>query len=446
MDIASCSAVDGLLVESQEGLETEVGPRADLTSQLRSKPSCREIVPKREPIPVIHLLDDESVEGPKMAPVAPGIRLGTSIEEDPSEPTSDSKMTPEPERVAPVAAGDTGTFVADSLPVAASPTPILPVESISLFPELSSLLRGVVREHDIHGYCLWRISTGNGEGRYARSRARRFIAQFIGTTRDSMDRACDELESRPRCSSSQCPQAENMSSSQSPNHADKAVSESCQNRQSEPIREATPGPEQATHKVIENFMIKMTELLETSMATRRNERVPATGADEALELFLKFRPPEFYGEVEQEIKVELFLEQLNAATPYKRPGQGPWKPRDFKRPCGEQRTGNEGRPTLTPGGAHRVFTYCGRSGHVPEMCYQKLRLCYRYGKPGHVRDQCLEMQQVPPEMSRRAGRPPIMRGAMEGRNNKPQVKAKVYASDGLPVDTEVEVVEVFQGK
>ncbi|KAI5659210.1 hypothetical protein M9H77_28003 [Catharanthus roseus] len=38
------------------------------------------------------------------------------------------------------------------------------------------------------------------------------------------------------------------------------------------------------------------------MATRRNERVPVTGADEALERFLKFRPPEFYGDVEQEIK------------------------------------------------------------------------------------------------------------------------------------------------
>ncbi|KAI5669314.1 hypothetical protein M9H77_19167 [Catharanthus roseus] len=77
------------------------------------------------------------------------------------------------------------------------------------------------------------------------------------------------------------------------------------------MREATPRLEQATHKVIENFMTKMTELLETSMATRRNKRVPATGANEALERFLKFRPPEFHGEVEQEIKAELFLEQLN---------------------------------------------------------------------------------------------------------------------------------------
>ncbi|KAI5667361.1 hypothetical protein M9H77_17214 [Catharanthus roseus] len=102
-----------------------------------------------------------------------------------------------------------------------------------------------------------------------------------------------------------------MSDSRSSNHADKAVFESSQSRQPEPIRENTPHPEQAMHTVIENFMIKMTELLETSMATRKNERVSATGVDEALERFLKFRPPEFYGEVEQETKAELFLEQLS---------------------------------------------------------------------------------------------------------------------------------------
>ncbi|KAI5667397.1 hypothetical protein M9H77_17250 [Catharanthus roseus] len=77
-------------------------------------------------------------------------------------------------------------------------------------------------------------------------------------------------------------QSRNTSGSQSLNHVDEAVSESSQNRQSEPIREATARPERATHKVIENFMIKMTELLETLMATRQNEQVPATGADEAL--------------------------------------------------------------------------------------------------------------------------------------------------------------------
>ncbi|KAI5668272.1 hypothetical protein M9H77_18125 [Catharanthus roseus] len=126
------------------------------TSSSSSSYSLREIVPERELIPVIDLSDDESVEGPEMAPVAPGIGLGTSIEEDHSEPTLDSEMPPEAERAAPAAAGDMSTFVADSLPVAASPTPVPPVESVSSFPALPSSLQGGVREHDICGYCLWR--------------------------------------------------------------------------------------------------------------------------------------------------------------------------------------------------------------------------------------------------------------------------------------------------
>ncbi|KAI5677846.1 hypothetical protein M9H77_08796 [Catharanthus roseus] len=204
--------------------------------------SLREIVSKREPIPVIDLSDDES---------------------DPSEPTSDSKLTPEPERVEPAATGDMGTFVANSLPVAASPTPIPPVESVSSFPALPSLLRAWVREHDIRGYCVWREQRVEAAGqqimelrekisrveslfytsrqahRPATARAvmleaelgqareahapqereimelinerdwlRQFIAQFLGTTRDSVDRARDELDSRPGFSGSQCPQAE----------------------------------------------------------------------------------------------------------------------------------------------------------------------------------------------------------------------------------------------
>ncbi|KAI5677530.1 hypothetical protein M9H77_08480 [Catharanthus roseus] len=67
------------------------------TSSSSSSYSLKEIVLKRELISVIDLSDDELVEGPEMAPEAPGIGFGTSIEEDPSEPTSDSEMTPEPE-------------------------------------------------------------------------------------------------------------------------------------------------------------------------------------------------------------------------------------------------------------------------------------------------------------------------------------------------------------
>ncbi|KAI5662880.1 hypothetical protein M9H77_22203 [Catharanthus roseus] len=154
-------------------------------------------------------------------------------------------MTPELERVAPAATGDMGTF------------------SVSSFPALPSLLRSGVREHDICGYYLWREQQVEAVGqqimeqkeeiswvgalfymarqahRQATTRAvmievelgqarethaarereimelidkrdwlRRFIAQFLGTTRDSVDRARDELESRPGCSSSQCPQVE----------------------------------------------------------------------------------------------------------------------------------------------------------------------------------------------------------------------------------------------
>ncbi|KAI5676708.1 hypothetical protein M9H77_07658 [Catharanthus roseus] len=111
-----------------------------------------------------------------MAPVAPGIGLGTSIKEDPSEPMSDSEMTPEPEREAPAITGGVGTFVANTMPVAASPTLFHPWSLYLLF------------QHYHHYFGVGQL-----------------IAQFLGTTRDSVDRARDELESRPACSGSQCP-------------------------------------------------------------------------------------------------------------------------------------------------------------------------------------------------------------------------------------------------
>ncbi|KAI5681789.1 hypothetical protein M9H77_03017 [Catharanthus roseus] len=104
----------------------------ELTSTMSSSSSSyslREIVPEREPISVIDLSDDESVEGPEMAPVAPGIGLGTSIKEDSSEPTSDSEMMPELEGVAPADAEGTSTFRVGGSPLSISP---------------------------ICGYCLWR--------------------------------------------------------------------------------------------------------------------------------------------------------------------------------------------------------------------------------------------------------------------------------------------------
>ncbi|KAI5653231.1 hypothetical protein M9H77_30418 [Catharanthus roseus] len=165
------------------------------TSSSSSSYSLREIVPEREPIPVIDLSDDESVEGPEMAPVALGIGFGTSIEEDPSEPTSDLEMMPELEGVALADVEDTGTFTAGGSPLSVSP---------------------------ICGYCLWRKQRAEASSQQVVAlreeisrmdalfmrHARRFIAQFLSTTKDLVDRARVELESRPRCSSSQYPQAE----------------------------------------------------------------------------------------------------------------------------------------------------------------------------------------------------------------------------------------------
>ncbi|KAI5649287.1 hypothetical protein M9H77_35292 [Catharanthus roseus] len=156
VDITSCNTVGfDRLVKSQEGLETEVGPRINLVVHffcnqafvwclagidyempelgsdglvlgirtLSVKPHCchtlardgqgpskplKEIVPEKEPISVIDLSNDESI-GLEMAPVASGIGLGTSIKEDHREPTSDSERIPELERVTPAAAGDMGT-------------------------------------------------------------------------------------------------------------------------------------------------------------------------------------------------------------------------------------------------------------------------------------------------------------------------------------------------
>ncbi|KAI5673377.1 hypothetical protein M9H77_13741 [Catharanthus roseus] len=52
-------------------------------------------------------------------------------------------------------------------------------------------------------------------------------------------------------------------------------------------------------------------MLEATLANRRGERAQSTSNDESLERFLRFRPPEFHGKVEQEAKAELFLQQLS---------------------------------------------------------------------------------------------------------------------------------------
>ncbi|KAI5652277.1 hypothetical protein M9H77_29464 [Catharanthus roseus] len=165
------------------------------------------------------------VEGPEMAPVAPGIGPGTSIEEDPSEPTSDSEMTPEPEQGAPAVTGSMGTSLANTMPAALSPTPIPPVASVSSFP--ASLLRGGVREYDICCYCLWREQR-------AEAASQQWIEHVMSWS-PVQDVLVASVRRRSRC----WIEYRNMSGSQSPNRADKVMSENSQNRQSEPTREAT---------------------------------------------------------------------------------------------------------------------------------------------------------------------------------------------------------------
>ncbi|KAI5666333.1 hypothetical protein M9H77_16186 [Catharanthus roseus] len=75
-------------------------------------------------------------------------------------------MTPEPEQGTPAVTGSMGTSVANTMPTAASPTPIPPVVSVSSFPP--SLLRGGVREYDICGYCLWREQRAEAASQQAR--------------------------------------------------------------------------------------------------------------------------------------------------------------------------------------------------------------------------------------------------------------------------------------
>ncbi|KAI5652977.1 hypothetical protein M9H77_30164 [Catharanthus roseus] len=202
-----------------------------------------------------------------------------------------------------------------------------------------------------------------------------------------------------------------MSNSRPSNYADEAVSENSQSRQPEPTGENTPHLERATYKVKENFMIRMRELSETSMAIKRNERVPAIGTDEALERFLKFRPLEFYGEAElidtDENKTRQFVKRLREelqwalallpAMVFAVAVEAATKTEmeDQARPRGEQRIKNRGWRALTPGGVHRC------------------------GKLGHTKDQCPWIQQVPPETSKRPGRPPVIKGATEGRSDKP---------------------------
>lgn len=58
------------------------------------------------------------------------------------------------------------------------------------------------------------------------------------------------------------------------------------------------------------FMTKMTELLETTLASQKGERTSATGIDKALERFMRFRPRNSTRKKNKKLKAEQYLEHL----------------------------------------------------------------------------------------------------------------------------------------
>ncbi|KAI5682255.1 hypothetical protein M9H77_03483 [Catharanthus roseus] len=93
-------------------------------------------------------------------------------------------MTPEPEQGTPAITGSMGTSVANTMPAAASPTPIPPVASVSAFPALPSLLGGGVREYDICGYCLWREQQAEAASQQETARAA-MLEEELAQTREA---------------------------------------------------------------------------------------------------------------------------------------------------------------------------------------------------------------------------------------------------------------------
>ncbi|KAI5668485.1 hypothetical protein M9H77_18338 [Catharanthus roseus] len=92
---------NGRLVESQEGLKTKVGLRADLVGI-----GCH----------VMHV-DGFIMSDWIIGPVVQEAEFEAEIEEDPSEPKTDPKMVAELEREVPVELGWTDTLMADFSPL-----------------------------------------------------------------------------------------------------------------------------------------------------------------------------------------------------------------------------------------------------------------------------------------------------------------------------------------
>ncbi|KAI5668045.1 hypothetical protein M9H77_17898 [Catharanthus roseus] len=255
------------------------------------------------------------------------------------EPKLDPETIPKLEGVAPADAGGMGTFVAGSSPIAASPTPILPVESVSSFPALPSLLWDGVSEHDICSYCLWheqRVEAASQQIVKLREKISQIDIFFYTarqacrqeTTRTSML----EIELVQMRKAYAAPEREILELIDERDWlrrflAHEAVSENSQKRQSKPIREATPRPEQATHK---SFMEKLSKKSKPNYSLRSLMiytillRLSCNGH------WLPLPPMGFWAVVEATTRTEMAGQaviQRKAATglaitPYKSPGQG----------------------------------------------------------------------------------------------------------------------------
>ncbi|KAI5662163.1 hypothetical protein M9H77_21486 [Catharanthus roseus] len=106
-------------------------------------------------------------------------------------------------------------------------------------------------EYDICGYCLWREQRAEAASQQVvelREEISRMDALFYAA-RQARRQETARAAILERELYWNFLVFRNMLGSQSPNHADEVMLESSQNRQSEPMREATPRPEQATHKL-----------------------------------------------------------------------------------------------------------------------------------------------------------------------------------------------------
>ncbi|KAI5648570.1 hypothetical protein M9H77_34575 [Catharanthus roseus] len=86
--------------------------------------------------------------------------------------------------------------------------------------------------------------------------------------------------------------------------------------------------------------------------------------------------------------------------PYKRPGQGRWRPQYPKKLRKSNQTGNGNRQNPMIRNSCPSCTYCGREGHTAETCYKKTGTYFFCGKTGHFAKQCPKTQPTTSETPR----------------------------------------------